>query len=58
MVESGMQNAGLAVGIIAAQFSADLQMTAVAGLWGIWHIVSGFALTRFWRAADARQQPN
>jgi bile acid:Na+ symporter, BASS family len=52
-VESGMQNAGLAMGIIATQFGADLQMTAIAGLWGIWHIVSGFSLTRLWRRADA-----
>ena len=53
-VESGMQNAGLAMGIIAAQFGADLQMTAVAGLWGIWHIVSGFSLTRIWRYQDRK----
>jgi bile acid:Na+ symporter, BASS family len=54
-VESGMQNAGLAVGIIATQFSADLQMTAIAGLWGIWHIVSGFTLTRIWRVEDSKE---
>ncbi len=53
-VESGMQNSGLALGIIATQFNADLSMTAVAGLWGIWHIVSGYTLTRIWRAQDAR----
>lgn len=52
-IESGMQNSGLALGIIAAQFNADLGMTAVAGLWGIWHIVSGYTLTRIWRAQDA-----
>lgn len=49
VVESGMQNSGLALGIIAAQFGADLQMTAVAGLWGIWHIVSGGTLAILWR---------
>ncbi len=51
-VESGMQNAGLAMGIVAAQFAANLEMTAVAGLWGIWHIVSGYALVRLWRWQD------
>jgi BASS family bile acid:Na+ symporter len=50
VVESGMQNSGLALGIIAAQFSSDLAMIAVAGLWGIWHIVSGGTLALLWRA--------
>jgi bile acid:Na+ symporter, BASS family len=54
-IESGMQNSGLALGIIALQFGADLQMTSVAGLWGIWHIVSGFTLARVWKAADQRK---
>jgi bile acid:Na+ symporter, BASS family len=53
-VESGMQNAGLAMGIIATQFSGNLHMMAIAGIWGIWHIVSGFTLTRVWRAADSK----
>jgi len=41
VVESGMQNAGLALGIVATQFDADVAMVAVASIWGIWHIVSG-----------------
>jgi bile acid:Na+ symporter, BASS family len=49
-IESGMQNAGLAMGIIALQFQADVQMTSVAALWGIWHIVSGYSLARFWQS--------
>lgn len=49
VIEGGMQNSGLALGIIATQFGADLQMVAVAGLWGIWHIVSGGALAWVWR---------
>ena len=32
VIEGGMQNSGLALGIIAAQFSSDLAMVAVAGL--------------------------
>jgi BASS family bile acid:Na+ symporter len=54
IVESGMQNSGLALGIIAAQFGSDLAMLAVAGLWGIWHIVSGGALALLWRTLDGR----
>lgn len=47
--ETGMQNAGLALGIIGTQFDADIGMVLVAGMWGTWHIVSGFSLAHFWR---------
>jgi bile acid:Na+ symporter, BASS family len=54
VIESGMQNAGLALGIIGVQFAADPFMVAVAGQWGIWHAVSGGALAYFWRRSDAQ----
>ena len=54
MIEGGMQNAGLALGIIAVQFNADLGMVIIASLWGIWHIVSGMSLALLWRRKDAR----
>jgi BASS family bile acid:Na+ symporter len=54
MIEGGMQNSGLALGIIAVQFNADLGMVIIASLWGIWHIVSGMALATLWRRQDAR----
>ena len=53
-IEGGMQNAGLALGIIAVQFEAELGMVIVASLWGIWHIVSGLALAALWRRLDVR----
>ncbi len=53
-IEGGMQNSGLALGIIAVQFNADLGMVIVASLWGIWHIVSGLSLVLLWRKMDAR----
>ena len=53
MIEGGMQNSGLALGIIAVQFNSDLGMVLIASLWGIWHIVSGLALAFFWRRKDA-----
>lgn len=53
MIEGGMQNSGLALGIIALQFNSDLGMVTIAGLWGIWHIVSGLACAFFWRRQDA-----
>ena len=52
MIEGGMQNAGLALGIIAVQFNSDLGMVTIASLWGIWHIVSGMALATRWRSQD------
>ncbi|MDP3082546.1 MAG: bile acid:sodium symporter, partial [Rubrivivax sp.] len=54
MIEGGMQNSGLALGIIAVQFNAELGMVIVASLWGIWHIVSGLSLAWIWRRKDAR----
>jgi BASS family bile acid:Na+ symporter len=54
MIEGGMQNSGLALGIIAVQFNADLGMVIIASLWGMWHIVSGLSLAVLWRRKDAR----
>lgn len=54
IIEGGMQNSGLALGIIAVQFNADLGMVIIASLWGIWHIVSGLTLAASWRRKDAR----
>ncbi len=55
MIEGGMQNSGLALGIIAVQFNADLGMVIIASLWGIWHIVSGLFMVMRWRRHDERQ---
>jgi BASS family bile acid:Na+ symporter len=57
VIEAGMQNSGLALGIIAAQFGSDLAMVAVAGLWGVWHIVSGGTLAFIWRRQDRALKP-
>ncbi len=54
VIEGGMQNSGLALGIIAVQFTADLGMVIIASLWGMWHIVSGMTLATLWRRTDAR----
>jgi BASS family bile acid:Na+ symporter len=54
MIEGGMQNSGLALGIIAVQFNSDLGMVVIASLWGMWHIVSGMALATLWRRKDVR----
>ena len=54
MIEGGMQNSGLALGIIAVQFNSDLGMVIIASLWGVWHIVSGMTCALYWRRIDAR----
>jgi BASS family bile acid:Na+ symporter len=54
VIEGGMQNSGLALGIIAVQFNSDLGMVTLASLWGIWHIISGMGLAYYWRRKDAR----
>jgi BASS family bile acid:Na+ symporter len=30
-------------------------MVLVAGMWGLWHIVSGLAMVGVWRRADTRR---
>ena len=54
MIEGGMQNSGLALGIIAVQFQSDLGMVIIASLWGMWHIVSGLACAVWWRRTPVR----
>jgi len=52
-IETGIQNSGLALVLIFNPniFSADLQiggMAFIAAWWGIWHIISGMAISYFW----------
>ncbi|WP_271409996.1 bile acid:sodium symporter family protein [Pseudomonas sp. Q1-7] len=55
-IEVGMQNSGLALGLILTQFGGQLDMALIAGLWGLWHIVSGLALVMLWRRSPPREQ--
>lgn len=48
-IEVGMQNSGLALGLILTQFQAEPNMALVAAFWGIWHIVSGLLLVSYWK---------
>ncbi len=49
-IETGIQNSGLGL-ILTFNFFGGLGgMALVAGWWGIWHIVSGLALSSLWRA--------
>lgn len=53
-IETGIQNAGLALVLIFAHFDGLGGMALVAGWWGIWHIISGFALARWLSRAQPR----
>ncbi|MGJ4731980.1 bile acid:sodium symporter family protein [Leptospira levettii] len=49
-IEVGMQNSGLALGLILTQFQAEPNMALVAAFWGIWHIISGLILVAYWKS--------
>lgn len=43
-IETGIQNSGLALVIIFTMFDGNGGMALIAAWWGIWHIISGFAM--------------
>jgi len=48
-LETGIQNSGLGLILIFNFFDGLGGMAVVAGWWGVWHIVSGLALSFYWR---------
>ena len=52
-IEVGIQNSGLGLLIIFNFFDGLGGMAIVAAFWGIWHILSGLAVSSFW----ARRRP-
>lgn len=53
-IEVGIQNSGLGIVILLTQLNGLGGAAAVAGLWGVWHLIGGSALALFWRWKDAR----
>ncbi|MEL6923873.1 MAG: bile acid:sodium symporter, partial [Bacteroidota bacterium] len=47
-IETGIQNTGLGLILIFNFFDGMGGMALVAAWWGIWHLVSGFALAMVW----------
>tara|TARA_E500000178_G_C17011075_1_gene750579 strand:+ start:967 stop:1914 length:948 start_codon:yes stop_codon:yes gene_type:complete len=52
-IETGIQNSGLALALLFNPliFPADFAiggLAFIAGLWGIWHIISGFSIAVYW----------
>ncbi|MGI3163782.1 bile acid:sodium symporter family protein [Pseudooceanicola sp. 200-1SW] len=52
-IETGIQNSGLGLVLIFGFFHGLGGMAVVAAFWGIWHAVSGFALSQIWRRTEA-----
>lgn len=47
-IETGIQNTGLALILIFNFFEGLGGMAIIAAWWGIWHLISGFALATYW----------
>jgi BASS family bile acid:Na+ symporter len=47
-IETGIQNSGLGLLLIFTFFEGLGGMVIVAAWWGIWHIISGLAISWFW----------
>ncbi|WP_026210898.1 bile acid:sodium symporter family protein [Flexithrix dorotheae] len=53
-IETGIQNSGLGLVIIFNFFEGNGGMAIITAWWGIWHIVSGFAISQFYSYKNAR----
>lgn len=55
-IETGIQNSGLGLVLIFIFFDGLGGMALVAAWWGIWHIISGFALSWYWSVGKSALQ--
>jgi len=53
-IETGIQNSGLGLILIFNFFDGLGGMALIAAWWGIWHLISGFALASFWARSKAK----
>jgi BASS family bile acid:Na+ symporter len=51
-IETGIQNSGLALLLTFNFFGGSGGMALIAAWWGIWHLVSAFALAMYWRRSS------
>lgn len=56
-IETGIQNSGLGLILIFNFFGGLGGMAVVAALWGIWHIIAGFAAATFFRSRASERDP-
>lgn len=54
-IETGIQNSGLGLILIFGFFQGLGGMAIVAAWWGIWHIISGLAISTYWSRTTATQ---
>lgn len=54
--EVGIQNSGLAIVILIGQLAGLGGAAAIAGVWGIWHLVSGTLIVFMYRAIDRNHE--
>lgn len=53
-IETGIQNSALGLAIIFTFFDGQGGMALIAAWWGIWHIISGFAISQFFVYKEAK----
>lgn len=53
-METGIQNAGLGIVLILNFFGEYGGMMLVAAFWGVWDLISAFALATFWNRRSAK----
>ncbi|MEZ5008130.1 MAG: bile acid:sodium symporter family protein [Chitinophagales bacterium] len=53
-IETGIQNSGLGLILIFNFFDGLGGMALIAAFWGVWHIISGLALSSFWSRRGIR----
>jgi BASS family bile acid:Na+ symporter len=51
-IETGIQNSGLSLVLIFSLFNGNGGMALLAAWWGIWHIVSGIAISMWFRRVN------
>lgn len=54
-IETGIQNSGLGLILIFNYFDGLGGMAVVAAWWGVWHLISGLAISTFWARAMQTQ---
>lgn len=56
-IEIGIQNSGLALVLLISQLSGLGGATAIAGVWGIWHLIAGGGFMLLCRWHDGSSRP-
>ncbi len=54
-IETGIQNSGLGLALVFNFFHGLGGMALILAWWGIWHLISGFALAWWWRRTSVPQ---